>query len=229
MSQDARMPVDLLHRPEVRALDPGVVLRLWLELAVLGRTTGRIGFLPESVVGRPGAPIGFEDLGSMAGEYALLRPVDKGWECPLFLEYNRHLDPDFIQTQRKGSLARSVSKTRTAAAAAAARELHLLPPESFKRADGSVVDAETMRKARTLIRMLDNVLGHRERAPYQVGQGLLHTAVEIVETRDEAIVNEVLTWVLHVRNQGRSHPAIPPSAEQALAQWKTLEAAATPE
>lgn len=232
MSDSVQIPIDILHRPEVRAWDrtddSGAVLRLWLELGALTRSTGRIGFLPESAVALTG--LSLQQIQAAAdGPVALLKRVDGGWECPLFMRTNTHLDPQRINNQRRGSLAASVRKDWRRVDVLAAQELPLLPAESFVYPDGSVIPLDTVRKARALVRLLDNTLGLRERGFKDFPPGLCALAAQALRESSEEEINQVAVWILHHRNQGTAHPAIPATTEQALENWSVLVDSASPE
>lgn len=232
MSDSVQIPIDILHRPEVRAWDvqdrSGWVLRLWLELGALTRSTGRIGFLPASAVKLLGLEV--PQVNAAAdGPVCLLKPVEGGWECPLFVRTNTHLDPHRINNQRRGSLAASVRKDWRRGESLAAQELPLLPIQSFVYPDGSSIPLDTVRKARALVRLLDNTLGLRERTFQEFPPGLCNLAAQALRESSEDQVNQVAVWILHHRNQGTIHPAIPATTERALENWQVLVDAASPE
>lgn len=228
MSDHVTLPIDLTLRVESRGVEPAHVLLLWLELGTLARTTGRVGFLPAEALPMCQG-LSREVVEAMARPFGLLAPKEGGWDCRLFREWNRHLDPNVIHNQRKGSLAKEILRRRRLADEEAARELPLLPPEVYRRPDGTEIPRDTVRRAQVLVRLLDNVLRQPSRLPHQIGAGLIAAAAAVVERYTEEQVNQVAVWISHHIKQETRPPALPATAEQALDQWPVLLSASDPE
>lgn len=221
------IPIDLLSRHECRGVEAGSVMRLWCELGLLARATGRLGWLPDSAL--PHAQVTQAEVDGMVRPLGLLERRGDGWLCSLFRQFNRHLDPNVIHNQRKGSLARVILRARKDSEEKTARDLPLFSGQQVLGDDGQPVPVEMQRRARVIIRLLDNTLGHAERPAHKIPDGVLLDAARIATAATDDEINQVAVWIHHHRSNDTQHPALPATTEQALAHWKEMLAASAPE
>lgn len=190
-------------------------VRLWVELAQLVQSTERLGFFPQEAealfVDTLGdAGVDFKLLTS--GTFALLKPVEGGWECPLFMRENGHLRPGARSMQSSGGHLRSFVLAQKKAERSLEHQVLLLPDELFVRPDGGAMDAEQTRRVTMIIRTVDNALKLPPRTGSQFTRGLVQDAWRVHEAMTDAqIMAAAKTVVLN-----REHPGVPKSTEQLL-------------
>ena len=196
-------------------------LRLWVELALLARSTQKPGLIPAVYV-----PLVQSGLGAHAGLWPqlvdpvrLLRSEGADYFCEKFNSLHPHLAQSFEAFHLRGAaMSAYVRQQRKAPAEAAQLDL-LLPDQLFTTAEGEVMDRESKQKTIMVIRAVDNALGARDRPQHAFGQGLVHDAWAALQSMGDEQVDMVCRHIV----RHRQHPLIRgATAERLMPQLKGL-------
>lgn len=224
------IPVDMESRGAFRQLEralgkPGaaaLVFFLFRELAYAAENA------PVGVLRDDQAPL-FADavkewapdaLTLLSGPVGLLSraPDNSGWLCPLFAQHNRHFSPDHISLHKLGGLARGVKAAAQRLELEGQQQSLLLDPALFRTPEGNPFTPDETRKVMMLIRLFDNYLGRRERRQAEFTPGLVLDAWRVLHRHSEACVQQVCLW-FHRRRDSLTHPGLPRTTEQVLADF----------
>jgi hypothetical protein len=231
------LPQDFERRPEFRQLAQlcgGEVtacylfLRLWVELAYHaslcdkpGQMSPQAAKLYEVSVPKPDASFLSEYRGPLEWmvECGLLVRDGNGYFCDLFHRMNPQLARDFVPYGKRANRLSLINRRRKQIDKLADSTALLLPPEAYRRRDGSPMDAALANAVRVLIITLDRCLERPPRKPAEWGEGLIADAAEVASTRTPEQLNAFYRWLI----VNHEHPAVPPSAERLLADFDRVE------
>ena len=202
-------------------------LRLWVVLGYLARSTNRAGWLNR--MGEQQVNAAFDQFGDdcqpvdvMNGN--LLRKVDDGYQCDLFLKINPPLAGDYVSKEKKGNVRSRLNAGKTVVAATAVTQGSLLPADSFRKRDGTEMDKRTAEAAMRIILTLDRQVspGYKRHASTYT-EGLIadawHYAGELAADK----LDDFYCWLA----ERREHPLTPKTAEDVLRDWERIYPAFT--
>jgi hypothetical protein len=243
--QDAKTAGETAALPEREIQQMAILLwmRLWVVLGYLARSTNRPGWLNEGGVRQVNAAFdqfGEEETPVEILTGSLLRKAEgsrlvpqsgippSGTEgavpeagapteyvCDLFAATNGHLAGDYLAPEKRGNLRSRLNAAKNTIAAMAMQQAQLLPPEIYKKRDGSVMTQREVDRSMVLILTLDRCLKARPRTKGDFTQGLLADACAALEETKPAELQEFYYWLL----EHAEHPAVPKTAEDILKEW----------
>jgi hypothetical protein len=220
----------LSARPEVAAL-PGmaplfIFCRLWIALGYQADTTHRPGLLNEN-----GETLFRSDLAGMEIEPGqavealltgrLLAKTDEGLFCDLFARLNEHLSPKHKRACDVGNEHSRIKRNERNIVAGAVMQQRLLPPEIYKRRDGSELNAADMTRITVLVMTLDHCLKVNGRLKGSYTEGLVADAAAadaVMQGWSQKEKDEFYYWV----NDHREEPWMHRSAELILSHFDGL-------
>lgn len=216
---------DKIPEPQIHSIAIYLWVKLWVVLGYQARSTNRPGWLSplgEQML-REAVPL-FGDDCSLMGVLSdnLLRPVEDGWQCDLFAALNAHTSGDYKSAQKVGNLRSRLNAQRKNINAAAMMQAQLLPPEVFKKRDGTPMSASESERCTVLVMTLDRCLRQRPRRTGEFTPGLMADAAAAIASCDAEGLQAVYYWV----TERRDHPATPKTAEEVLIQWDKIAAMA---
>jgi hypothetical protein len=235
--QDAKTAGGTPALPEREIQQTAVLLwvRLWVVLGYLARSTNRPGWLNEGGVrqvnaafdqfGEEETPVAILEGSLLRGEHRTsnieLRTSNEGatYVCDLFAKTNEHLAGDYLAPEKRGNLRSRLNAAKNTIAAQAMQQAQLLPPEIYKKRDGSVMTQREVDRSMVLILTLDRCLKARPRTKGDFTQGLLADACAAVDAAAQqhrpTELQEFYYWLLEHAGQ----PAVPETAEDILKEW----------
>ena len=193
-------------------------LRLWVVLGYLARHTSRPGWL--NAAGERQFNGAFTQFGDDCPpvsvlEGNLLRKGEDGWYCDLFTQHNKHLAGDHVGPALRGNIRSRLNAAKNNIVATAYMQAQLLPPEVFKRRDGTLMDRRAIDRSTVLILTLDRCLKAPPRQTSSYTEGLMADACAAVEAVEPDALQEFYYWLA----ERREHPATPKTAEEILKEW----------
>ena len=196
-------------------------VRLWVVLGYLARSTNRPGWL--SAAGDRQLNAAFRQFGDdcppvslMTGN--LLRAVEDGYQCDLFEKYNRHLAGDYVSHEQRGNIRSRLSAAKNNIAASAMMQAQLLPPDNFKKRDGTVMTQREVDRSMIVILTLDRCLKAGNRSARSYTEGLLADACTAAEVLAADKEQEFYFWLA----ERKDNPATPKTTEEVLIDFKRL-------
>jgi hypothetical protein len=141
----------------------------------------------------------------------------------LFAATNAHLAGDYLAPEKRGNLRSRLNAVKNTIAAMAMQQALLLPPETFKKRDGTVMTQREVDRSMILILTLDRCLKARSRSGGDYTQGLLADAFAALEVTKPEELQEFYYWLLEHKGQ----PAVPETAEDILKEWDRVFKSAT--
>lgn len=216
--------------PLLRLLAAGWVLELWIELASIASSTGRIGyivdewlmaFIQERVdavqVGavKKGLTQHSNDGAMELPGFLRWEEGGKVWFCEVFArEHGKMLE---VSNAKKGGLMRGIGyKVRAAEAEAAQHEL-FLDPARMRGSDNLEITPERRKQILMLIRVLDGLLGKGVRGNSEYTPGVIAAADEVWRRYSQASIERGMGWIEAQRGTGRA--GLPRTTEEALQGW----------
>ena len=248
MSEDLHVPIDFERLHEFRLLtaalqrraadgnkaEPRTVqaiavflwMRLWADLALLAKTTNRPGLLIQN------AKVMFEEsVDPLFGqdcnpiellvEAQILERRGEDFFCGRFARANAHTAGDYVKREMRGAAASALERGKYHIQRDALSQAMLLPPEQFKKRDGSPMRSTEINRAMVIIKTLDNCLKRSQnRSAQDYGEALLADADAVAQAYAdrEEVLKEVYIWVM----SHRGHAALPDSAEKILADFERI-------
>jgi hypothetical protein len=250
MAEALHIPLDFERLPEfrllvnaLRAKAPEAVgqrqveasavflwMRLYVELALLAKSTNRPGYLTsdgcllfESTL----QPL-FGDDCSAVGQLTqsgILERRDaqrEEWFCPRFAQANAHFSSDYVSRERRGNALSQITRTERRVSHEANQQAMLLGPEAFKKQNGETMTDAEVQRVMKLINRLDNCLCKPTRRRPEFGEGLIADAFRVAEAyaerREE--LQQFYAWLMNHRD----HPRVPQTTEGLLRQFDELMA-----
>jgi hypothetical protein len=196
-------------------------VRLWVVLGYLARHTNRPGWL--NAAGERQLNGAFTQFGDdcppvQVLEGNLLRKGDDGWYCDLFTQHNKHLAGDHVPKEMRGNIRSRLNAAKNNIAATAMQQAQLLPPEIFKRRDGTPMPQREIDRSTVLILTLDRCLKAPARLTSSYTEGLMADACAVVCAVTPEALQEFYYWLA----ERREHPATPKTAEEVLKDWDRI-------
>ncbi len=210
---------------------PAVVMfafgRLWVDLAYAAGQRGKPGVMDKKSVALY--------LSSLRGMFpkktevvldclngTLLEPAGEGgFYSDRFAKLHPELESGHRRKEDVGNEHSRIARNARKIAAEAAAQGMLLPPEIYKRKDGSALGSTDANRCLVIIRTLDTCLKVRERHQHQYTGGLIADAAAAVDSvRDwsDEERKQFFFWIAdHV-----AHPALPKTTEQLLSDWERV-------
>jgi hypothetical protein len=202
--------------------------RLWVDLALLARSTNRPGWLPpderENFERTFGTAFGDDRLPvDLLVECGLLLPeltggapeLAGGWFCDLFAKLNPHTAGDFKSKEVRGANKSILVRREKNVAEESAKQAQLLPKEVFYKLDGTQMNPTESHQAIMVIKSLDNCLKLPGRATGAFSASLITDANAVLDAYSTDILKQVYLWVMN----NREHPATPRTTEQILREF----------
>jgi hypothetical protein len=163
-------------------------------------------------------------LGPLLVAATVLEEKDGVMFCPQFARDNAHLSGDFKRGVDRGARNSAIVRQEQQVAKEAMAQSMLLPPEVFKRQDGTDMTASEIQRAMVLIRTLDG-LCKTSRQKRNYTEGLMASACAVIAEHNNNALREFYFWLTNKRDkEGNFPPTIPSTAEQLIDQFKTLYA-----
>jgi len=202
-----------------------IYARLFVELGYLAQVTNRPGCLT-----RDGVALFESSLEVLADgrngdcrptklltECRVLVPAQEGeFFCERFAKLNAHLSGDYKSGVERGAANSAIVRAQKQLAREALQQAMLLPPEFYKKRDGSPMNDAESRQAILLIKNLDRCLKLPSRQTRQFTESLVMEAGEAVARHDDKELMHFYSWL---RNS-RENPALPRTTESILAAFE---------
>lgn len=199
--------------------------RLWVELGLFAQSNNRPGYLT------PADLANFErTIDGLFGEDCppsellksarILEPVEGTSDlfCPWFARLNKHLAGDYKSKEEKGNVASAIVRGQKQLTIDAIAQGTFLPPEIYKKRDGTPMIETEKNRSLVLIRNLDNSLSAPARKPMQFTEGLIADAHAVIAVYSAEDLKKFYIWLaLH-----KDRPNIPKTAEQILREFETF-------
>lgn len=196
-----------------------LLLRLWVELGYEVETTSRVGFLRSVSEERFRRSV-HEVERALEHLRPLMEPESGGWMVPRFARHHEHLDPSHVPMHMRGAAVSKWARGNVKADQQITQQSLLIPPEIWKKPDGSQMNHEEIRRVMVLISALDRALGRPERPATSNGftEGLVLDAWRVMQTYLPDQV-DLLCRRLILK---RGNPVIPNTTEQVLPRFRNL-------
>ena len=216
-----------LHPKQIDQAATFLLLRLFITLGYLARSTNRPGLLTRkgaeqyaaSLDPLYGTPPGDPSaVGSLPVEILvkvglLLPEPEAGWFCPMFAGLNAHLAGNFKRACDKGNLRSRMSAALKKLNEVVGTQARLFPPEIFKRQDGVAMDETEAKRSMVCIQMIDRALGVvRMRTRAEFTEGVMASACAATKLHDSAELFRFYNWL----HENKEHPAMPKVTEDVL-------------
>ena len=210
---------------QITGLSVQLWLRLWVVLGYLARSTNRAGWLNR--MGEQQVNTAFDQFGDdcqpvdvLNGN--LLRKVDDGYQCDLFLKINPQLAGDYVSKEKKGNVRSRLNAGKTTVAATAVTQGNLLPAEIFRKRDGTKMDDRESATAMRVILTLDRQVspGYKRHASTYT-EGLIADAWHYAGELEPDKLDAFYCWLA----ERKDHPMTPKTAEDVVRNWETTYAA----
>ncbi len=208
-----------------------VWIRLYVELALLAKSTNRPGYLNfegrqlfESTL----EPLFGEDCNptQLLTDAKVLEHRGEGdqleWFCPRFAQLNPHFAGDFVTKEKRGNVLSQLARSERNIAHEANAQAMLLSPDVFRKPDGTAMNDAEIQRAMMLIRRLDNCLQKPSRRKTEFGEGLIADAFTVSNAAKPEDLRAFYFWLMNHRH----HPSVPQSAEGVLSRFEELMAMA---
>jgi len=201
-------------------------MRLWVELAYLAQTTNEPGMLTvagfklfESTL----EPLFGEgcEVAKILCESAILRADPRGTDCfycERFARMNAHLAGNFKSREVRGAAGSALERNKHHIAREAHQQGMLLPPEMFKKGDGTQMESSEVNRCMVVIKTIDNCLQVRGRKQGEYTEGLIADAHGAAEGRTAEDLRKFYVWLA----MNREHPLMPKTTEQVLREFERL-------
>jgi hypothetical protein len=196
-----------------------MTIRLFVDLAYLAQATNRPGWLTNDGAGlyaqslEPLFGDGAEPVALMT-ESGWLKAQDDGWFCERFARLNGHLAGNYVKKEVRMAAASEVSRNKNRIAQEAMQQAMLLPPEIYKRRDGSNLVGQEIDQVLVVIKTVDNCLQKRERRTASFTESLIADAAEVIAKHKREELVKFYEWLILNRN----NPLVPQTTEQILAE-----------
>lgn len=223
------LPIDVEQWPEIRELRGvwpkevdalGVTVRLFVELCRQVSVTRQVGVLTAKSVRSITREMPDKWIEAMV-DAGLLVPQGDDYSCPRFAGLHPHLDPSFRSPGMKGALHHRHRSDLKRFNARVTQVSLFLPPEWFAKPDGQAMSTAETQSVMMVIRAFDGALGRSERPETELGytQTLISDAFGVLTKHPPELIRTIAEAVLDLRENLRSHPAIPATTEQLLPQF----------
>ena len=206
----------------IEAIATHLWMRLFVELVYQAHITNRPGWLAD------GRALYEDSVGSLFGddcpplpllvESRLLEERDGDYFCAVFAEFNEQAAGNYVKREKRGQLRSEFVRQERELTMNALANAQLLPPEKFRKADGSEMEATEVQKAMMVVTRIDRALALPNRNPGGFTQGLIADAGRVGMAYQFETIKEVCFWLL----EARRHPATPKTTEQILAGWENV-------
>ncbi len=194
--------------------------RLFVELGYLAQVTNRPGYLTaegvtlfessfEPFYGEDCSPV------KMLVKCRILAAGKDEFYCERFAKLNAHLSGDYKSGVDRGAANSAVVRAQKQLAKEALQQAMLLPPEFYKKRDGSVMSDVESRQAILLIKNLDRCLKLPPRQTRQFTESLVMEAGEASARHPEDVLMQFYFWL---RNN-RENPVVPKTTEKLVAEF----------
>jgi hypothetical protein len=199
-----------------------IYTRLFVELGYLAQVTNRPGCLT-----REGMTLFESSLEPSFGEDCspakilvacrALTPLSNGeFFCERFARLNAHLSGDYKSGVDRGAANSAVVRAQRQLAKESLQQAMLLPPEFYRKRDGSVMSDVESRQAVLLIKNLDRCLKLPPRQTRQFTESLVMDAGEAAARHGEDDLMQFYFWL---RNH-RENPVVPKTTEKILSEFE---------
>lgn len=202
--------------------------RLWVELGYLAQRTNAPGKMTKwgaEQLRQSVGPLFGEGCDPLAvlcdgpEECRVLKALPDGeYHCDLFARFNPHLSGDYKTGAQKGNVNSAIARQQKQLKQEAVQQGILLPPEIFKRRDGTPMTDTEQNRSMILIRNLDNALGSPQRQKAAYTAGMMADAHAVIARLDHEQLMPFYYWVAN--NKGK--PTVPSTAEQMLVRFEEL-------
>lgn len=233
--------------PQIAAF---LTLRLWSDLTMQTRVHGRTGVYQGDLLHHYLESVSSIKIakGTLRAEDVLLRSKilrkdGDDYFCPIFHEYNAHLDHHYIPPTFPWLHDWTMCQRRVRKHAIA--KLNDVHNMAWTLPDGSHVTKDEMERAMALIYTLDVITcgtvkrygetddvkqtrRHQLRDPERVSIGAAHSAVDVIRKYGDARVATILRRFMS-KSRPRLDPLLPPTTEQCLKNWSQLLALIKPD
>ena len=98
------------------------------------------------------------------------------------------------------------------------QQAQLLPPDHFRKRDGTKMEASEVQRAMVVIKNLDNALKASSRKTANYSEGLVTDALAASDGKTPEGLKEFYAWLM----LKREHAAVPKTTEQVLARFEEL-------
>lgn len=203
----------------IEAMATHLWMRLWVELTYQARTTNRPGWLGD------GRRLFEESVGALFGddcppaklllEAKVLEEREGALYCAAFAACNQDKAGNFVKGEKRGQMRSEFVRQEKELLQNALAMAQLLPPEKFRKVDGTEMNSEEAKAAMLVIQRIDRALRQPVRNPGAHTQGLVADACAVQLKHGTEQIKNVCFWLL----EAREHPATPKTAEQILAKW----------
>lgn len=245
-----RMPVDYERLPEFRMLclslgehvQPHVAhqqtheknvekaavyiwARLWVELSYAAQTTNRPGLLTRAgseLYKQSLEPLfgeGCDPLELLAGSGAL-KYEGEDFYCERFAKLNAHLAGNFKSKEIRGAAGSALERNKNRIAHDADVQAMLLPPEIFKKRDGSPLADTEVQRCMVVIMTIDNCLKRTGRKKGEYSEALIADAAAVCDKGSPEALRGFYVWLA----TNREHPRLPKTTEQILGDFEAIQA-----
>lgn len=213
----------------IEAVATFLFMRLWVELSLLAQSTNRPGYLSsegkrlfegtvQELFGEDCEAVKLlTQCGLLAGR-ANEKEANEEWFCERFARLNGHTAGNFVKREVKGAHASALVRRGNDLAKAAMAQAMLLPPELFKKRDGTAMNDSEVNRAMVLIKTLDSCLRSAGRPAAQYTEGLVADAAAVSEQHRPEELRPFYEWLM----SHRSEPGLPKTAEGILSQWELV-------
>ncbi|HUE37530.1 MAG TPA: hypothetical protein VMO20_09080 [Candidatus Acidoferrum sp.] len=189
--------------------------RLFVELGYLAQVTNQPGYLTSDGVALFESSLG-QPVTKVLADCRVLVPAPGGeFFCERFARHNAHLSGDFKSGQNRGAANSAVVRAQKQLVKESLQQAMLLPPEFYKKQDGSTMSDTESRQAILLIKNLDRCLKLPTRLTRQFTEGLVMDAGMAAAKYSEEQLMQFYFWL---RNN-RENPVVPKTTEKILAEF----------
>jgi hypothetical protein len=203
--------------------------RLWVELSYQASVTSRPGYLNSKAVTLFQNSVGMY-FGDDCPPVEILKQsgwlkVQNGVEseelyCERFARECAHLAGNYTSREVKGAVASALERNKKHIAREATAQGMLLPPEVFKKRDGTKLNDVEINRAMVVIKTLDNCMKASSRPKGAYTEGLIADAAAVVDKYSAEALREFYVWL----TINREKPLVPRTSEQVLARFDEVKA-----
>lgn len=147
----------------------------------------------------------------------ILVPVEDGFFCPMFAEYNPKIEGG-LSKEQKGAFIRSFNKRNAKLDKAGLQQTFKIGTEKFVDAAGKKLDSDMVTRTYRLVGWCDNALGKKKREADHFSVELIQNASTLAQKFTDDKIKEVLKQIVFARLNNK--PGIPENSEKLLPRFE---------
>lgn len=201
-------------------------LKLWIELGYQCDQHEQAGYFDRGCVAAFNASVKtFQDKPAivclLAARVIIPHKDDGDFICPMFIKTNDELSADNMPAGAKAELTARFNRKRHVAIENMPSVVSRLPEDVWMGPMGHRLTLEEMKRAITLTKVVDSVMGQKARQKFEFTLGVIHDAHR-VNCRFSDVQIDVILKRLYFLRRTRNILTVPRQAAEVLRRWDDL-------